>query len=115
MFNFSLSKELGYKHPDYLIADLSCKQLVEWQVFYKHRPFGDDLGFYQAGIIACMIANVNLKKGKKPFTPNDFIPNFSKKPEDSWEKIKKQLSAMATKKVKRKKKNGKHRKHNSGY
>lgn len=104
MFLFTLCLELGIRHPDYLLLSLSSKQLSDWQAFYKYRPFGQDLGYHQAAIIACMIANVNLKKGKKPFEPKDFIPKFGEKLE-GWEIIKKTLSTMATKKVKRKKKN----------
>jgi|APSaa5957512535_1039671.scaffolds.fasta_scaffold05366_4 hypothetical protein len=116
MFHFTLAKELGYSHPDYLLENLSCKQLIEWQIFYNHKPFGDDLGFYQVGIIASTIANVNLRKGKKPLQPKDFIPEFGKKPEEAWERVMRQLTSMASIKVKKKKgkkkKNGKHRKHN---
>ncbi len=106
MFQFTLCLELGIRHPDYLLLSLSSKQLSDWQAVYKYKPFGQDLGFIQAAIIASVIANVNRKKGKRAFTLEDFVPKFGEKLE-GWEKVKKVLSAISTKKVKRKKnKNG---------
>ncbi len=53
---------------------MTAIQLREWELYFNEEPFGHDLGFYQSGIIASVIANVNRGKGSKPFTPEDFIP-----------------------------------------
>jgi hypothetical protein len=33
-----------------------------------------DLNFLRAGIVASVVANVNRKKGSRPFSPWDFVP-----------------------------------------
>ena len=33
-------------------------------------------GDMRSAIVACMIANTNRGKGKKPFKPEDFMPKF---------------------------------------
>lgn len=38
------------------------------------EPFGPDADAWRAGIIASTIANVNRKKGSRPFSPQDFMP-----------------------------------------
>ena len=67
---------MGYPHPDYLLDVLSGTQLREWEVYYQTKPFGSQLGFYQSGIIASVLANVNRdsKRTPTPFKHEDFIP-----------------------------------------
>lgn len=103
MFQFSLCLELGIKHPDDLIPILSSKQLADWERFYQVRPFGRDMGFFQAAMIVCALANIHKKKNAKAYKVEDFIPKFGERPEDNWKKIKKMLESMAGKKIKRKK------------
>jgi hypothetical protein len=73
---FDLCLELGYPHPDHLLNELSGRQLREWEVYYHTKPFGSQLGFYQSGIIASVLANVNRdsKKSPTPFKAEDFMP-----------------------------------------
>lgn len=47
----------------------------EWQVFAELEPFGAPAGFWQAGMIASTLANVNrTKKAQKAYKPEDFMP-----------------------------------------
>ena len=62
-----------------MLQDLTSKQVSEWMAYYNIEPWGEGQGFYQAGIIASLIANVNRKKGAKPFKPKDFIPDFEQR------------------------------------
>ena len=45
-------------------------------MYYKIEPFGQP--YIQSGIIASTIANIYRKKGARPFTFNDFLPQFKK-------------------------------------
>ena len=51
-------------------------QFAEWMAFSRLEPWGEDRDDLRMGIIASTIANVYRGKGKKPFKPTDFIPNF---------------------------------------
>lgn len=53
---------------------MSARTFAEWQAFYTLEQFGSQADFWQAGLIASMIANVYRKKNQKPFTPYDFMP-----------------------------------------
>jgi hypothetical protein len=54
---------------------MSAKQFVEWQAYYQVEPFGPPSGYWQAGLIASTLANVNrTKKRQKALTPEDFMP-----------------------------------------
>ena len=96
----------GYAHPDHLLRDLTAEQILEWELYFKKEPFGHELGFYQAGIISSVIANVNRGKGARAFSPEDFIPEMylaKVKKKQSMKEMKDLLRSMSSK---RKKKNG---------
>lgn len=61
-----------------LLGQISSRELSEWMVYYGMEPFGVERGDLQAGIVASTIANVHRdsKKQKKPFEPQDFMPDF---------------------------------------
>ena len=58
-----------------MLAEISSRELSEWQAEYSISPFGEERADLRAGIIASVIANVNRdpKKGKA-FKPSDFMP-----------------------------------------
>lgn len=62
---------------------MSSREFSQWMAFSRLEPFGDERADLRNGIIAATIANTNLKKGQKPYTPLDFIPRFSNKPKQS--------------------------------
>jgi|TARA_Y100000310_G_C20662002_1_gene805309 hypothetical protein len=81
---------------------LTSRQLKEWELYYREEPFGEE--YYQSGLICSIIANVNRdsKKQSEPFRPEDFIPRFTRSSKkEKMEYMKKQMTAMATKFVKR--------------
>lgn len=78
-----------------LLERIEARELTEWMAFYQLEPFGDARADLRAGTITAMIANVNrdAKKRRKPYQPQDFMPQFDapeKKPA-SWEDIKRGL------------------------
>ena len=53
---------------------LSSHELVEWEIYSQHEPFGEERADLRAGIIAAVIANTNRGKDQKAFSPTDFMP-----------------------------------------
>ena len=47
---------------------------MEWQAYCVIEPFGAPAQFWQAALVASMIANVHRKKNQPPFKPEDFMP-----------------------------------------
>lgn len=54
---------------------------MEWQAYCSIEPFGPPAGFWQSGLVASALVNVNrTKENQKVCGPNDFMPE-SMKPE----------------------------------
>ena len=68
---------------DELLARASSKELTRWMIFYEVEPFGSGIPYIGEGIIASTIANVNRGKGKKAYSPEDFVPKFEREKEQS--------------------------------
>ena len=51
--------------------------------FWRLEPWGAEIEFWRAGMIAATIANANRdpKRQRRPFEPSDFMPQFDR-PED---------------------------------
>lgn len=62
-----------------LLARTDSRELAEWMAYAQLEPFGEEREDLRAGIVASTIANANRdpKKRKKPFAPEDFIPDFA--------------------------------------
>ena len=96
----------GLPHPDFLLPYMTGAQLKEAELYHQVEPYGELQQFYQAALICCIIANANrdTKKKPEPFKVEDFMPQFEEI--DKQAQMKKVLTAMATKKVKREDKDG---------
>ena len=58
-----------------MASQISARKFREWEVYAELEPFGAPAGFWQAGVVASTIANVNrTKKSQKAFSPEDFMP-----------------------------------------
>jgi len=57
-----------------LLDRLTSEELTEWMIYDSMEPIGQHRLDYGFGIIAALLANVNRKKGGKPFRPIDFMP-----------------------------------------
>jgi hypothetical protein len=63
-----------------MLASISSYQLSEWMAFCMLEPFGFNAEIYGHGIVASVIANVNRKRGRKAFQPQDFLPREKDRP-----------------------------------
>lgn len=75
---------------EYLLENISSRELTEWMSYYQIEPFGEEREDLRMGIISSTIANVNKGKNGKTYKPKDFIPNFNK-PTQTWQE---QLKAI---------------------
>ena len=57
---------------------MDAREFAEWMAYYELDPFGEERADLRAGIIASTFANANLGKGRKPYAPSDFMPQFRK-------------------------------------
>lgn len=58
---------------------MSIDEFVQWMCFYSIEPFGDKRGDIQAGIISQTLANIHRASNAKPYTVQDFIPQFTER------------------------------------
>ena len=50
-------------------------------LFYEIEPFGQDTNYLGHAITASAIVNVNRGKGRKSYSPDEFMPKFERKKE----------------------------------
>lgn len=43
-------------------------------IYAKFEPFGSREDYRRSGIVASMIGNTHLRRGARPFKPEDFMP-----------------------------------------
>lgn len=79
-----------------MLGRMSSKELTRWMIFYELEPFGMDVDFMGHAITASTIANVNRKKGSKAHKPEDFMPKFGRKKEQSVDQMIGMASMMTT-------------------
>ena len=63
-----------------MLSEITSGQFAEWMAYSRLEPWGEDRDDLRMGIVASVIANSNRGKGKKPYKPQDFMPDFE--PED---------------------------------
>ena len=73
-FAFRLCLELGISHPDYLLSQLTSRQLAEWIAFYNLHPFGQDISDRVVAEMAAALWNKQRGKGVDALKPDDFLP-----------------------------------------
>jgi hypothetical protein len=65
---------------------ISARKMREWMVYAELEPFGSSAQFWQSGVVASTIANVNrTKKSQKAFSPEDFMPSTMKEEDEPQE------------------------------
>jgi hypothetical protein len=74
---------LGYPHPDYLLQDLSARQLNGWLNYNNIEPFGETRAEIRHGQQMALTANINRdsEKHPEPFKVIDFM-NFIEREEE---------------------------------
>jgi hypothetical protein len=63
--------------------------------YFSIDPFGEERSDLRAGIVASTIANANRdsKQRRRPYTPQDFMPDFESR-EESGEKSPEEVYAL---------------------
>jgi len=58
---------------------MTSREFAEWMAFARLEPLGERRGDWQAALVASTVANVNRdpKQRKDPFTPSDFLLEWS--------------------------------------
>lgn len=77
-----------------LLDRLTSEELTEWMVYDAMEPIGQHRLDYGFGILSALVANVNRKKGGKPFRPIDFMP-FLRDPDEGKTMMHDTESALA--------------------
>jgi len=52
---------------------MPSSEVTSWLAYYKLEPFGSERDNWHAATIASILVNANLKKGKPPAQPSDFM------------------------------------------
>jgi hypothetical protein len=76
-----------------LLQSASAQELTDWAA-YERLTGPLDLGHradVHAGIIAATVANVMRARGSRRFTPEDFVPPWGGRREQTWQE---QLAAV---------------------
>jgi hypothetical protein len=58
------------------VLKLDEEEIIYWMARYELRPFGDAISWAQHGQRMAFDANLHRKKSAKPYSPDDFIPDF---------------------------------------
>lgn len=56
-------------------------------IFYELEPFGAEASYLGHAITSSIVANVNRRKGKKAYPPEDFMPKFGRKKKQSTDEM----------------------------
>jgi len=81
-----------------MLGEISSEQLTYWMAFNFLEPFGPRAAWIRSGQIASMIGNTHLRKGARPFSPQDFMPEplgKARKKKQTLAEMKSILMAMA--------------------
>lgn len=95
MFAFRLCLELGWPHPDHLLAVLSSAQIAEWRAYFREEPWGYRADWQRAGLLASTVANFSQASKRHDWKPSEFMPD-TRKPETLSQRIVKAFAGRAT-------------------
>jgi len=56
-----------------LLASTDSRELAEWEAYERLEPFGEQRADWRIAQVACILANVNRKKGAPAFKVDDFM------------------------------------------
>ena len=85
-------------------SEMDRREYAEWQAYYRIEPFGPHREDLQAGVVASVVANVNRRRGSKPFSPSDFVLDFEPRRKQTPEDMFRRLTQFSTMHNKRKQK-----------
>jgi len=56
-----------------MLAEMPAKLFMEWQYYFRQRPFGEVAADIRMGILCSLVANMFRKRGKRAAKPEDFM------------------------------------------
>ena len=65
-----------------LLRRVSARELTEWMAFAQLEPFGPYTEWYRSARLEAQQWNLQLKEGKRPFRPEEFLPSCYRRRED---------------------------------
>ena len=65
-----------------MLSEISSTQFAEWIAYARIEPWGEERDDLRMGIIASTLANIHKPKGRKPYKPQDFMPDFEQMTEE---------------------------------
>jgi len=71
---FALALELGFVHPDVMLAHMTSRQYAEWIAYYTQDPFGEQRADLRCGILAATVNNRWRGKYEAATSPRDYMP-----------------------------------------
>lgn len=73
-------------HPDYLLPQLTARQIGEWMAVFKQTPYGQDHTDFLLAQLTAEVANRWRGKGESPHQIKEFLP-FERTKQASSEEI----------------------------
>ncbi|MCS7294432.1 MAG: DUF4035 domain-containing protein [Dehalococcoidia bacterium] len=64
---------------------VSAREFAEWMAYDRLDPIGRERDDWRAAALLTMLANLNRKKGRKPYTLKDFWPQWHREEPDEDE------------------------------
>ena len=83
-----------------MLDEMSSRELSEWLMYWTVSPWGMERHDLGHAMTSSIVANVNRKKGRRAFVPNDFMPYVKRakiereKPRTQLDVLKKARSAL---------------------
>lgn len=73
-----------------MLASITWRQFLEWWMYAELEPFSEEREDLRNAYIVTTMANLNRKKGKKPFQIADLVLPFGDTPKrrQSWQEQK---------------------------
>jgi hypothetical protein len=68
-----------------LLSRTDSHELTEWMAYEQIDPFGEWRADWRAAMLASVMANIWRGKNTKATTPDDFMPEFGPRKEQTWQ------------------------------
>jgi hypothetical protein len=82
-----LAVALGCPSPDRMLAEMSPRELMDWEQYFAMKPLPVERVEYGLGLLTSVLANIHRdsKKQKNPFEIKDFVLDYRPKEEKQAE------------------------------
>ena len=77
-FAYRLALELGIWDVDGMLESMSYSQFMSWYRYSMLEPFTRERIDRGLGMLCSLVANYMRGKGKRPYKPEDMIPDYTK-------------------------------------